>query len=134
MSHPVTATRSYPYTFQKLQPYPYVYQPSLMYVRVRCPTCGMWTRLENLKRDHVLNEEMSSYSGGRARIIHQRKINSALRDFWIKRLLYVLKRLGWTPEMFVPYVYEEAKSKPKEERVNYVYHQRRESESYPYSY
>jgi len=67
---------------------------TLCYVRVRCPCCGMWARLDNLKRDHVLYEECSTYSGGRASLFHSTKINPALQAFWINRLTYVLERMG----------------------------------------
>jgi len=77
-----------------------------MYVRVRCPVCGMWTRLDNLKRLHVLNEEMASYSGGRAKIIHIRKKNRGLRAFWIGTLKRVLARLGFEIEVEIPYEFK----------------------------
>jgi hypothetical protein len=86
----------------------------------------MWTRLDNLNRSHVLFEEMSSYSGGRAKIIHIRKKNLSLRSFWIRKLLNVLKRLGFNVDIPIPYDYESL----GEVRYSYA----KEEKSYPYAY
>jgi len=103
-----------------------------IYVRVRCPCCGMWTRLDNLHRDHELFEESSCYSFGRKRICHLKKINPSLRQFWILRLKSVLVRLGLT-EKEVPYEYDPSKAliysyEPLKE-LSYAYVKR---EEYPY--
>ncbi|MBA7540214.1 hypothetical protein ES705_32508 [subsurface metagenome] len=67
-------------------------EKTIMHVRMRCPCCGMWARLGNLKRDHILNDELTQYSGGRARIFSVRNINSGLTPFWVSRLRSVLAR------------------------------------------
>jgi hypothetical protein len=79
----------------------------LCYVRVRCPCCGMWTRLDNLKRDQPLFEESTTYSGGRDSngkgiLIHDKKTNPSLKAFWIIHLKRVLERLGFE----IPYEIE----------------------------
>jgi hypothetical protein len=67
---------------------------TLCYVRVRCPCCGMWTRLDNLERDQPLLEESDCYSFGRANLYHNKKVNPDLKDYWIMKLKQTLKRLG----------------------------------------
>lgn len=93
-----------------------------IYVRVRCPCCGMWTRLDNLRKENDI-EECSTYSFGRARLLHVRKKNPSLCSFWIGHLRKVLSRLGFVEE--VPYEYEPSKE------VEYEYVKGKE-EGYPY--
>jgi len=83
---------------------------TLCYVRVRCPCCGMWTRLDNLKKDQPLFEESTCYSTGDKGLFHDRKINPELKPFWIMRLKAILARLGvvdkpYSMEFDTPYQY-----------------------------
>lgn len=101
---------------------------SLCYVRVRCPCCGMWTRLDNLKLDQPLFEESTTYSGGRAKLIHVKTVNESLRPFWINRLKLVLGRLGFEVvekpyflEVLKSYQYGDRPNYDVEKGVNYVY-------------
>jgi len=79
------------------------------YVRVRCPCCGMLTRLGNVVRDHRLLEEVDTFCGGRypksknGIMRHLFKTNENLRGFWVKRLLRVLESLGYKIEYPKPY-------------------------------
>jgi len=95
----------------------------------------MWTRLDNLHRDHELFEESSCYSFGRKKICHVTKINPSLRQFWISRLKSVLVRLGLTEKEVTyeylqafSYVYDQSKAK----ELNYDYVKPTIGEEYPY--
>jgi len=69
---------------------------TLCYKRIRCPCCGMWTRLDNVTRDHILYEESTCYSTGDRGLFHTKIINELnLKPFWLMRLKYVLKRMGY---------------------------------------
>lgn len=81
------------YVYEKAK-YAIAKKLSLCYVRVRCPSCGMWTRLDNLKREQPLFEESTCYSSGDRGLFHDKKINPALKPFWIGHLKNVLARLG----------------------------------------
>ena len=102
---------------------------TLCYVRVRCPCCGMWTRLDNLKREQPLYEECTTYSGGRAMLVHDKKTNPSLKEFWIIHLKRILKRLGveaiekpYSLEVALPYQYGYGRvNYGVEKGVNYGY-------------
>jgi len=103
----------------------------------------MWTRLDNLHRDHKLFEESSCYSFGNKKICHIAKINPSLRQFWILRLKSVLVRLGLTEKevayeytQSVSYVYDPSKAlnysyEPLKE-LSYAYVKPTKREEYPY--
>lgn len=78
-------------------------EPTLCYVRVRCPCCGMWTRMDNLKHDQPLCEESACYSRGDKGLFHKKKVNESLRSFWIAKLRLVLQQLGYGEK---PYEFE----------------------------
>jgi len=106
------------------------------YVRIRCTCCGMLTRLDNLEKDHRLLEQVDTYCGGRypgskrGIMRHIFRINKALQQFWINRLIEVLERLGYKIEKAIetpmPYLYEEPR-----EVIEYELQER--EESYPYA-
>jgi hypothetical protein len=88
----------------------------------------MWTRLDNLRKENAI-EEMATYSFGRARIVHVKRPNPSLREFWIKHLRNVLRKLGFIDE---PYVFQAPTEInyqiPSEVRYAYV----KKEEGYPY--
>jgi len=104
-------------------------------LRVRCPVCGMWAHLPNVKRDHVLYQELRTYSRGRARIENIAVLNEEnLKPFWIKRLQEVLIRMGWRIERDVPYELEreDEPGEPKIKEVAYFY--AKEGKEIPYHF
>jgi hypothetical protein len=96
----------------------------------------MWAHLPNVKRDHVLYQELRTYSRGRARIENIAVLNEEnLKPFWIKRLQEVLLRMGWRIERDVQYDYEREdpnkSGEPKIKEVAYFY--AKENKEIPYS-
>jgi len=98
---------------------------TLCYVRVRCPCCGMWARLDNVKRDQPLFEESTCYSSGDKGLFHKKVVNPSLRAFWINRLKLVLQRLGteilYDYGLDVPYRYVPSRVYGVEKEVSYAY-------------
>ena len=122
------------YTYKLPSSYPYqvakILKPN--YVRIRCPVCGMLARLSNIDREHTLDEEMDTYCLGRAHITHIRKLNPNLRQYWIKKLLKVLKRLGWKEKEEAEHPYQYKQNQRKGVKMNYVYQEKAREGSYPY--
>jgi len=90
--------------------YGYLHKRQPNYIRVRCPVCGMLARLDNVvNREPTILEEVSTYCEGYCKISHRKSINENLRGFWIKRLLYILKKLGWEEVKIISYDVETKK-------------------------